>query len=100
MHAWGWWLVVIGIIVATVGLFFDTSYGDVNNLGLIADRIVIVLIGGIITLSGVILLAAGALKFAILFPDQARPKPQPSDDAAAARPDGVKPGYTVGPGQG
>ena len=90
MTAWGWWLIVLGVIVGGFGLFFDmVGYAEVNNIGLIADRIVVVLFGGIIFLAGVMLLAAGAIQHTIRHPqgDPMTDQPAPASEA--------KPGCTV-----
>jgi len=87
MTTWGWWLIIIGIVVGLFGLFFDmVAYADVNNIGLIADRIVVVMFGGIVFLAGVILLAGGALQFTIRNPASGSP---PAEEGA------IKPGFTV-----
>lgn len=94
MRGWGIALMILGLAMLGFGVFMETVVstpgglsGSVNNLGLMADRLIIVLVGGFAFLSGVVMNVGAQLLDAI------RP-PEPGDQ----EPGKVKPGYTVGPG--
>lgn len=84
MRPWGWILVLAGAALILWGLFYDTAYysTDINNLGLIGNRIVIIILGCAGFVGGLSLIGFAALKNAIRPPE---PKFDPVDAALAAR---------------
>lgn len=68
MRGVGWILLLVGAGLIVWGVLFPTyvKSGDlvteVENLGLIADRIIVMMMGGFALVAGVVLVAAGSLK--------------------------------------
>lgn len=91
MRAWGWIFVLLGLVLTGAGFISDGSvpsgdgYGRVMNMGLLADKLLLVLCGGFSFLSGIVLISAAALR-------------RPDVDTAGGAAEDLKPGYTVGPG--
>lgn len=57
----GWITSIIGVCLLIYGLVMDTTNDGVHNLGLLSNRISVVIIGGFVLLAGIVLIAAGEL---------------------------------------
>lgn len=57
----GWISSIIGVCLLIYGLVMDTTNDGVHNLGLLSNRISVVIIGGFVLLAGIVLIATGEL---------------------------------------
>lgn len=85
MRVFGYILVAVGLGLALAGLGVDASVqtdglGRVNNIGLLVDKLMLVVLGGFAFLSGVVLLGFSSTqntaKAVAAAPDEGR-KPDP-----------------------
>lgn len=63
---WGIAILLLGFVIVWNGLFFNTTVtngaGTWNNIGLEHDQLIIIILGCVVSLSGVITAVAGAMK--------------------------------------
>ncbi len=57
----GYIMAIAGAGLLVFGIFMSTTVSGVNNIGLLNDRIVLVIVGSVLVLSGIILRAVSAL---------------------------------------